>query len=408
MTQILHLTQDEPVIHIKAYGGIQIEGIEQPEVQCDIGAPQLATLVEEDGHVYVTVNASCRLRVPSASAIEIERGMGSVKVANIKKHIQIEKVLGNLVFFDIHSATVNKVGGNFSVRRTEGPVEIEKVAGNLVVEDVASFQCEKVGGNCKVRNVAGDFSLEKAGGKFMAEGIGGVISVSKVGASFVARDLKLTSDLKAGSRIKLENVTLPEDLSLRAGSDIHLVLREGAADMAFMIRSGAHKIRIKTELDDLDLRDGSYDYQMGDDRVSHSLSAGGAVSITDKIEDGEDIVGDLSDQFTFEESPFSELIQERVDSATRKAEAKIRTAEIRLEQIRERVEKHRGFNIDVDLGESAPREKTQTAGQPVPPISRPAGKKGATDEERLMILKMLEDNKITVDEAETLFKALED
>jgi hypothetical protein len=45
--------------------------------------------------------------------------------------------------------------------------------------------------------------------------------------------------------------------------------------------------------------------------------------------------------------------------------------------------------------------------QPVPPDTRPAGKKGATDEERLMILKMLQDGKITVDEAETLFKAME-
>lgn len=408
MTQILHLTQDEPVIHLKAYGGVQIEGFDQPEVQCDIAAPQLATLVEEDGHVYVTVNASCRLRVPSSSSVEIERGMGSVKVANIKKQINIEKVLGNLVLFDIHAAAVGKVGGNFSVRKSEGPVEIEKVAGNLVVEDVASFQCEKVGGNCKVRNVQGDFRLEKAGGKFLAEGIGGLTSVAKVGGSFVARDLKLISDLKAGGRIKLENISLPEDLGLRAGSDIHLVLSEGAADMLFMIRSGAHKIRVKTQLDDLDIRDGTYDYQMGEDEKSHSLSAGGAVSITDSLEDGEDIVGDLSDQFTFEESAFSELIQERVDSATRKAEAKIKTAEIRLEQIRDRVEKHRGFNVDVELGESAPREKVRTAGQPVPPISRPAGKKGASDEERLMILKMLEENKITVDEAETLFKALED
>jgi len=45
---------------------------------------------------------------------------------------------------------------------------------------------------------------------------------------------------------------------------------------------------------------------------------------------------------------------------------------------------------------------------PVPPVTRPAGKKGASDEERLMILKMLQDKKITVDEAESLFKALEE
>jgi hypothetical protein len=35
------------------------------------------------------------------------------------------------------------------------------------------------------------------------------------------------------------------------------------------------------------------------------------------------------------------------------------------------------------------------------------GKKGATDEERLMILKMLEEKKITVEEAEKLFKVLD-
>jgi hypothetical protein len=41
-------------------------------------------------------------------------------------------------------------------------------------------------------------------------------------------------------------------------------------------------------------------------------------------------------------------------------------------------------------------------------MARKAGRKGASDEERLMILKMLQEKKITVDEAETLFKALED
>jgi len=52
--------------------------------------------------------------------------------------------------------------------------------------------------------------------------------------------------------------------------------------------------------------------------------------------------------------------------------------------------------------------KPSKPSQPVPPVSRPVGKKGASDEERLMILKMLQEKKITVDEAETLFKALED
>jgi hypothetical protein len=401
MTHILNLTRDDPVIHLKAYGGVQITGVDQADVQCEITAPQLATLVEEDGHVYVTVNASCRLSVPMSSSIEIERGMGSVKISNIQNGINVEKVLGNLVLNDIAAATIGKVGGNFSVRKASGSVQIEKVAGSLTVDDVSSFICEKVGGNCYARDIGGDFHLEKLGGKLMAQEIGGHTWVSKIGGSFVARGLQLQEDIKVGGNIRLLDSDCSGLTSLKAGGDIDLGFSEGVRDIKFSIQSGAHKIKIKTDLDDLEIKDYSYEYDLGDGIRAVSIAAGGSVTLTNQAHSSEDIVGDISDRFTYEESAFSELIQERIDSATRKAEAKVKTAEIRLDQIRERVAKHRGFDEGhPDGAQSPPR--------PDPPITRPAGKKGATDEERLMILKMLQDSKISVDEAEILFQALED
>jgi hypothetical protein len=100
------------------------------------------------------------------------------------------------------------------------------------------------------------------------------------------------------------------------------------------------------------------------------------------------------------------MIQSRIDSATKMAEAKIKSAEIRLEQIREKLEKNRGAIPDVDLGDLGTVFKGVE--EPIHHVHRKAGKKSASDEERLMILQMLQDKKITVDEAETLFKALED
>jgi len=405
MTHILNLTRDDPVIHLKAYGGVQITGVDQADVQCEITAPQLATLVEEDGHVYVTVNASCRLSVPVSSSIEIERGMGSVKISNIQNGINVEKVLGNLVLNDIATATIGKVGGNFSVRKASGSVQIEKVAGSLTVDDVASFNCEKVGGNCYARDISGDFHLDKLGGKLMAQEIRGHTWVSKIGGSFVARGLQLQEDIKVGGKIRLFNSDFSGLTSLKAGGDIDLGFSEGVQDIKFSIQSGAQKIKIKTDLDDLEIKDYSYEYELGDGLSAVSIAAGGSVTLTNQAHSSEenvgDIVGDISDRFTYEESAFSELIQERIDSATRKAEAKVKTAEIRLDQIRERVAKHRGFDESHSDGAQSPP-------RPDPPITRPAGKKGATDEERLMILKMLQDSKISVDEAEILFQALED
>ena len=46
MSHVLYLTRDDPVIYLKAYGVVQIEGVEATEITCKIDSPQLATLVE--------------------------------------------------------------------------------------------------------------------------------------------------------------------------------------------------------------------------------------------------------------------------------------------------------------------------------------------------------------------------
>jgi hypothetical protein len=76
--------------------------------------------------------------------------------------------------------------------------------------------------------------------------------------------------------------------------------------------------------------------------------------------------------------------------------------------MQEELEQKGGFKFDLDFGEALGKEPSHIPPRPPAPVVRPAGKKGASDEERLMILKMLQDKRITVEEAETLFNALED
>lgn len=407
MAHVLNLTRDDPIIHLKAYGGVKIKGVEQLEVTCEIDAPQLATLVEENGHVYVTVNSACRLQVPVKSSIEIERGMGSVMIETITGSISIEKVLGNLVLIDIDRAVVEKVGGNFAARKTSGIIKIEKIAGSLTVDDVHTILCEKVGGNCILHNVHGDCRIEKAGGKCLAQNVAGQAVFAKFGGNLKAREINLQSDVKVGGNIELINCKFANDLSLLAGGNVSIALLEDQTGLTMGIRSGGHDIKINAHGEEIQTRGTEYDYQLGDGGVKISVGAGGSVSVIDAPKQGEDIIGDLSNRFTFEESAFSELIKERIDTATRRAEAKVKAAEIRLGQIQDRVEKFRGININVGFGDDEDGDVPPIPKQPVPPVSRPAGKKGATDEERLMILKMLQDGTISVDEAETLFKAME-
>jgi hypothetical protein len=411
MTHILNISQDNPVIHIKAYGGVVIRGEDQDEVQCEIEAPQLATLMEEGGHVYITANSSCELTVPENSSIDMEKGMGSVSISNVKNKIEIEKVLGNLVLVDVNTANIERVGGNCSVKNATGRIYLEKINGHLVVDGVESFHCEKVGGNAIVQGVMGNFYLTKTAGNFKAENIPGSMQFERANGSIIARSVKVTGDLRADGNLRLINVDFADDIDLRAGGDIVVQVPEDFPGATLDLHSGGQKITLKAKDVDMQVNDQLLEYQLGSSKRDLFASAGGDISFLEGFDPDEEIIGDVSSYFTFEESALSELIRERVQSATRRADAKVRITEKRLEQMQDRVEKLRGFNLNLDVGGkkySFTSDDTTPPIPPVPPVTRPIGKKGASDEERLMILKMLQDKKITVDEAESLFKALEE
>ncbi len=408
MTHVLELASDDPVIYLKAYGGVQIKGVENTTtIACEIAAPQLATLIEEDGHVYVTVNASCHLTVPVKSSITIERGMGSVLIEGVQNPINIEKVLGNLVLLGVGQAVVGKVGGNLSARNVSGLLRADKIAGSLTVEDAQALICGKVGGNCVLRQIHAEAQVDKAGGSCRAQDIFGEAILARFGGSIKAKGVNLGADLKVGGSIELFDCHFARDLRLAAGGNILVALPEDQTDLTFVINSSGQKIKVQAKGEDLKLRKHAHVQEFGEDGQPIELSAGGSVSLIDDPRSDENFIGDLSDRFAFEESAFSEMVQERIESATRRAEAKVKAAEIRLSQIQDRVEKFREIDLDVDLENEAPETPSTFTKQPVPPVRRPAGKKGATDEERLMILNMLEKGTINVDEAEALFKAME-
>ena len=407
MAHVLKVSREDPVIHLKAYGGVQITGVDQQEVTCEIDAPQLATLVEENGHVYVTVNAACELAVPVMASIVIERGMSSVLIKGVLNPINVEKVMGNLVLVEVGQVTVEKVGGNLSAWKTTGMIEADKVACNLTMDDVEAVSVNKVGGNCVLRDIRGDVRVDKAGGSCKVQGIAGLAILSKFGGSFKAQDVTLAQDVKTGGSIELNGCQFSDDLSLHAGGNVSIELSEAEPDLTFNIISGGHKIKIKAQDEDILIRQSQYEHTLGGGSVAIGIRAGGSVSVGDTPEPWDDFIGDLSGRFKFEESAFSTIIQERIESATRRAEAKVKTTEIRLGQIQDQVEMFRGITIDSGEEEDEHRATPHYPKQPMPPVTRPAGSKGATDEERLMILKMLEEGKITVDEAETLFKAME-
>jgi hypothetical protein len=105
----------------------------------------------------------------------------------------------------------------------------------------------------------------------------------------------------------------------------------------------------------------------------------------------------------------TEAARHKAEAIRRKAEAKIEAVERRAERMAERAERHANHTIHAGHGDRARRKTgafTFKFDANRQPFSPPPGA-AVSDEERMAVLKMLEQGKITVEEAETLLAALE-
>jgi hypothetical protein len=140
---------------------------------------------------------------------------------------------------------------------------------------------------------------------------------------------------------------------------------------------------------------------LGNGSAKITLNAGGNVRVSNRVEAGEsaDEFGNFAG-INMDFSGLGDHISRHVEQATRRAQRKVEEAQRRIEQKTREVERRsRRIRGGLEIGrwnwDLTPK------GVPVPP-SEPV-----SDEERMSILKMLQEKKITAEEAERLLTALE-
>jgi hypothetical protein len=151
---------------------------------------------------------------------------------------------------------------------------------------------------------------------------------------------------------------------------------------------------------------------LGDGSAKITLSAGGDVRVTNKADAGESAeeFGNFAG-LNFDWSGFGEMISRKVERATgqaaRRAEEAARRAEKLAGEAARRAERHaerhaRRWKGNVGVGRWNWDFNSQNIPTPPSPPSEPVA-----EEERMAILKMLQEKKITAEQAEQLLNALE-
>jgi hypothetical protein len=369
MKQTVIPVKPDGKLNIKASADLRIEGTPQQFLTAIGEHGDALKLTDVNGVVEVRATDDCRLLIPEQMNVTVERCGGDASISNLKTHLIIGKVGGDLTLKSIAGISVESVGGDFTFRTEEGGVEVARTGGDLMGDGVPSLTSKGIGGDVILRNILG------------------------------------TVDLAAGADVTLSSMLseLPQ-MNIKAAGDIKLVVDKSAKAQLELVCGD--EIRVSACGQEFDVEEDSLSLPLGEGGNVVKLTAGGDIIVTETREDY-----DFDDIFSRWDNDWKDfgvnlektireslnLASEKLSQASEQASQAGSLAQEKLDRAMRKLEKH-----GIDGNKKWVGVAFDT---PAPLKEKP--KSGMSEEERLMVLRMLQEKKITVEEAEKLLSALD-
>ena len=340
--------------------------------------------------------------------------------------------------------TIRMIGGHCKVNELPQGLTGARIGGHLTVQNSGPIQIEHVGGHAKMHHVAGNLYLDQVGGHLKAGPCTGSVSALQVGGHAKLVEVQGGCNLpKVGGHVKLIRISGGQRVA--AGGHVHTRI-DPLPDLPYELKAGGLLTcdLPSTANATIHMQGPIIGPQfnptrtMGDGTAQIQLQAGGPITLTE-------------DEFGNKREDLKHGIRETVRAAKAKAKMKAKevldennitsetTADLHeqfaeiaeeavevLKEISEEVQEKlqgragRGISaptvfkeISEEVQEKAKEFWEQRVASRVTPADTvtPTGAeheaaKAAEAEERKMILRMLAENKITVDEANDLLRTL--
>ncbi|MBI5945090.1 MAG: DUF4097 family beta strand repeat protein [Chloroflexi bacterium] len=351
-----------PKINIESIGGdLSLVGWDGDDILFKADDEEMR--INQDGEqVTVSCSDDLSLRVPKSASIVIGNIGGDASIRSLMGDIELKEIGGDLSMRDVNSISVGTVHADFSLRGAKGHLSIKSTHGDVSIRDVD--------GNVMLESVSDDLVVRDVRGNITAN---------------VAEDVVLYLNSQAGSKV-----------SVTAGDDILLVMPP-KANATLTLNADEIDVDWKGVENDEDAT--SRVITLGDGSASITLNAGGDIRVSnqaDAVESAEDF-GNFAG-VGMDWSGFGDRVSRQMDQAMQRAQRKIDEAARRMERtVSDRVGRRGKVGMEVGRWSWDLSQK----GVPMPP------KPPVSDEERMAILKMLQDKKITAEEAEKLLSSLE-
>ncbi len=346
---------------VKTGGDIMIEGSDSVQLTAIVDDGDSFRMKDENGVIYIKSDSNAKLTIPRKAELTVEWVGGDASVAGLSSRAVIQKVGGDLVLQSMGDVSIESVGGDCFCREIGGSLDIRQVGGDLDGFKVSTVKAVMAGG---------DISLS---------GLNGAVEVNAGG------DIHVQCSM---AEIPVSRLHAGGDISFRVLPGTHATLE---------MKSSGEEINVSACGQQLSVEQSEYSLPLGEGGNKVELQAGGDIDVSE----GKESTNEFS--FVFDNlgetwRDFGKEIEMKIKQGMKSVNHSLKQAGWQTEDALHRAaEKMRakegkvyGFTFD---GNAKPETEKS--------------KKGISDEERMMVLKMLQDKKISVEEAEKLLQALE-
>lgn len=355
-----------PRIIVDSVGGdISVVGWDGNEILLKADDDEL-TLNQNGEEIRFSCEDDMSLRVPKGSTLSFASIRGDAAVRGVNGDIEIKEIHGDLSMRDVGSVSIGSIESDLSLRAAHGNLYVKNAHGDISVRDVE--------GNVNIESVSDDLALRGARGNIKVN---------------VGEDVVVYLEPRDDG-----------DYLVTAGDDILLVMPSHANATVTM---QGDQIDVQWPGVDQDSETTERVVTLGSGAAKIVLSAGGDIRLTNQANAAEsaDEFGNFAG-LNFDWSGFGERISRQVEQATQRAAKRAEETARRAERHAERQVRRWGGKVNFGPGPSWDFGPKGMPSPPGVPKSEPVA-----DEERMAILKMLQEKKITAEQAEQLLRALE-
>jgi len=444
-------------------GNARVVGWNRYEVRVRLeGDPDVALRIERSPEeLALSVSENCELRVPAGLPLHIRQAQGHLRVTEVIS-LNAEQVRGNLRLDEVAHAHLAEVYGNLRIDesadlRVVGTVygnatldevksaDLQNVRGDLTARELGHLRASRVGGNLAAREVAGAIVADRVGGNMALKEVGGPVTIDQVAGNLNARELA------GGARVSRIGGNLYLNGEVSPGQTYHFqvdgnaLLRPGGDAGAHFTLVAGGKIASSMPLVDEERSEGRLTGTLGEGGAEIAVQAGGNITLGGdgagvhvRIEVGDEIARQVEESLrAVDLEAIGRQVSQEMEAAMSRLRVKLEStdwqrfgdqAQQAVERAMERLQRNldraaeRAARAQERMQQAEERQARREAGQagdepaeadfedwqegePDEPVA--AATVHSLDEERLSILRMVEQGQITPEDAELLLDALD-